>query len=578
MSFLDQVNSFNFLGKKAIQEADSTSGADSELLNKVITLLSEVTGDPAQADEHNKNQIFNYIRFILENVTEDLMQRAKSDKSFQKILLMLLEDDKVKWIKEYLKHTGSVIVKNKEVNSPEDFVKKIENGEVPEGFGEDLSLTAFRLNNLKEIFSNKKEDSKIADDLINQINKELSEEKEYLTDLTKTINNYINGGEQSQLDDRISKLTDSQNKMYDLFSQFIDSQIENKKKDKESDIKRDSSSGIKKERFNKIKNILNAASLPSVTQGKIEADGNGEFYLLFKKLQTKYPKLAEDLLKNSVYSGNNDKYTDFLQKANDEEGIEEGFQMDYLKFCTEWMKKYVKDDTLDGKFSEKDRDNYSKEIERIYEDRARYIKNIYLSKGFNLGNFISIELKPEIKLPLYQKVKLAVTDKDRKAESAKGQLISGLKGIGGIFMAGAETGNIASAQNKAIFNALTSLVGAGVTVIGGKEAARKYNKGIESFSKTGVAKDLSLTKNSEKVKEQETVGSNFPSIGTQSSSSPGVSMQVPQQMITDIDNMALVGPGAPKKKEKKKKVKKPEFSPLLNAGKIMKFDQFIKSR
>ena len=226
-----------------------------------------------------------------------------------------------------------------------------------------------------------------------------------------------------------------------------------------------------------------------------------------------------------------------------------------------------------GNHTEKEESNYVTKLENVSTEKEKEIKNYYLSRDFNLGNFGGVQLKPEIKLPLYSRVKLPVTEEDRKKESPLRNLLKGIGQIAvGLFGAIPDRGNemvakSARSRNLAIFNGLNSIVKGTVTAVGGKQAGRDYS---EKVAKLVPAKGA--------VKEDMLSLGDAPGVVTVNPEAPGQALQTPDSLPgNNMDIFALAGPGRKiTKPSKSKKKSKKKASKVTNT--VSSFSEFMQRK
>jgi hypothetical protein len=299
---------------------------------------------------------------------------------------------------------------------------------------------------------------------------------------------------------------------------------------------------------------LNLALLPPITNGEISQPG-GDYYKLFKKLESQNPAWTEAAIREVLI--NLERISQFNASSRNKESSLEENQLAYLQISRSWITKYVESE-VDGEFSKRDMDNAVSKIKTIAQEKETEIKNYYLSKEFNMSNFKGVQLKPDLRLPLYQKVKLAVSEADRIAESPLKNFIKGLGQLAvGILSTVPDRGDAAVAkrnadQNKAIFNGILSIIKGGAYGIS-KQGGRDFEKGVSKVTNKlrldtigvtpyGKGEGPNFYKSAEKSANEE------------ASVSPGTVLQTPESLPTQtMDTFSLAGPG---KKEKKKLVKR----------------------
>lgn len=330
-------------------------------------------------------------------------------------------------------------------------------------------------------------------------------------------------------------------------------------------------SELVKDKFRVSRRLIDAillAQLPAITDGKITVAG--DYYKLYKALEkedaekgTTFMKVALD---NHVFKNNTTALTEFTNRAVKEESPLEEDQLNYLSASKSWIHSYIVNKS-NGNLTQKEEENNINRLTSAYVDKTKSIKNYYLARDFNLGNFGGVQMKPEIRLPLYTKVTLPVKEEDRIKESPLRNLLSGVgKIMKGLFGAipdkiDQEILRAAQARNRAIFTGLSSIIRAGTTTIGGKQAGRDYAEKIEK----PVLKALGMKEKG--VKEDMLSISDASGLVPINPEAPGQTMQTPDSMVpNNMDVMALAGPG------KKKKRKKEEAE---SSQKVMTFSEFV---
>ena len=316
------------------------------------------------------------------------------------------------------------------------------------------------------------------------------------------------------------------------------------------------------------------ALLPSIVDGEISEPG-GDYFKLFKSLYTKNSAWMEKVMLDVLKSA--ERIAQFKSGPMVKESSLEEDQLAYLELSKEWIIKYVNSE-VDGELADKDRTSALTKIEGIFQEKQKQIKNSYLSRDFNMTNFKGVQLKPDVRLPLYVKVKLAVSEKDKVKESPLKNFLIGVGQImTGLFSGIPDRGDAIvaarnAAQNKAIFNGITSIIKAGVLVTAGKQAGRDFERGVEKVTmKTGVDKALGLKRYKEGEGPQFYKSAEIPKHVTESEGgvSPGAAFQTPDTMVSpNMDTLSLAGPGKPSKKKKKAKL----------GTKVSSFDDFLKDR
>lgn len=331
----------------------------------------------------------------------------------------------------------------------------------------------------------------------------------------------------------------------------------------------------KRDALRKIREALYSAMLPAFTGSEIKREG--DYYKLFKTLREERKDWMDTILLNKIFKSNTDKFNTFKSKL-DAELPNESYQTNYLDACELWIVKFIESDYL-GEFNEREERNSKSSMESIVSQKRKEIKNFYLSRGFNLGRFAAVRVEPEIDLPLYQSVKIAVSDADRLDENpfqtikkGVGGLLWGAIGTQGVDMAALAAGKENHEQNKALFRGLHRIVKGSVGLIGGKEAARKYEKGVRSATDSTLTRALGLTASDEDkpLKEDMLGPADSPGYSMQTIEGPGSTFQTPGTVPSGMDTFSLLGPGKKTKKRSKKRSKSKSSSRVLTFGDFIK--------
>ena len=351
------------------------------------------------------------------------------------------------------------------------------------------------------------------------------------------------------------------------YSKFFTGPIQAKEKEL---TKNERPSLRKKNRIKeKLMSALSSSLLPPMTNGEISEPG-GDYYKLFKKLEGQNTAWLEAAIREVlVDSARISQFNNSVRTA--ESSLEEN-QLAYLQISSSWIIKYIESE-VDGELSKRDTDNAISKVKAITQEKEKEIKNYYLSKDFNMKNFKGIQLKPDLRLPLYQRVRLAVSEADRIAESPLKNLLKGLGQIAvGLLSSIPDRGDAAEArknadQNKAIFNGIFSIIKGGVYGVS-KQGGRDFEKGVGKVTNKLRLDAIGLTpyekgegpkfyKSAEKKTNEDAMAAPV---------SPGTGFQTPDSLPTDnMDTFALAGPG---KKSKKKKI----------IRKVSNFNDFLKSK
>jgi hypothetical protein len=351
------------------------------------------------------------------------------------------------------------------------------------------------------------------------------------------------------------------------YSKFFTGTIKSKEKEI---TKNERPSLRKKNRIKeKLMGALSSSLLPPMANGEISEPG-GDYYKLFKKLEGQNTAWLESAIKETLVDSS--RIAQFNNSARTTESSLEENQLAYLQICSSWIIKYIESE-VDGELSKRDTDNAIAKVKSITQQKEKEIKNYYLSKDFNMKNFKGIQLKPDLRLPLYQRVRLAVSEADRIAESPLKNFLKGLGQIAvGLFSTVPDRGDMALAkknadQNRAVFNGLYSIIKGGVYGVS-KQGGRDFEKGVEKVTNKLRLDAVGLTpyekgegpkfyKSAEKKTNEDTAPAAI---------SPGATFQTPDTLPSDnMDTFALAGPG---KKDKKKKIIK----------KVSTFNDFLKSK
>ena len=302
---------------------------------------------------------------------------------------------------------------------------------------------------------------------------------------------------------------------------------------------------------NRLIKGIQYAELPVISNDIAEVPG--DLFKMFKALEKQNSAWMNSSLSKYVFT-DSARAKEFDTTARQTESVKEEDQLAYLMACRSWSLSYIKG-LVDGDLTEKEESNYVTKLENVSSEKEREIKNYYLSRDFNLGNFGGVQLTPEIRLPLYARVKLPVTDEDRKKESPLRNILKGLGQIvTGLFGAIPDKGNEAVAKmarnrNLAIFNGLNAIVKGTVTAVGGKQAGRDYSEKVAKLVPGKAA-----------VKEDMLSLGDAPGVVVVNPESPGQVMQTPDSLPgNNMDIFSLAGPGkkiTSTKKSKKKSKKK----------------------
>jgi len=413
--------------------------------------------------------------------------------------------------------------------------------------------------------SHKKKISKLIQRTEDTIRKEVANS---LNDTAKIISDLPNnekGMEKLQLDWK--PLLDALG-----YSQFFTKTI----RAKEKEITKTERPSLRKK--NRIKenliSALRSALLPPMVNGEISEPG-GDYYKLFRSLDNRNSAWLEAATREVLVGEN--RSAQFNASTKKVESSLEENQLAYLQISSSWITKYIESE-VDCELSKRDIDNALASIKRITQEKEKEIKNYYLSKDFNMSNFKGVQLKPDLKLPLYQKVRLAVSEADRIAESPLKNLLKGLgQIITGIFSSIPDRGDPALAkknadQNRAIFNGILSIIKAPIYGVS-KQGGRNFEKGVSNvtnklrldkiggFTPYNKGEGPDFYKSAEKKTNEDAA----PAMGI----APGASLQTPASLPGEtMDTFALAGPGKKTKAKKKKSIIK----------RVSSFNDFLKSK
>lgn len=366
----------------------------------------------------------------------------------------------------------------------------------------------------------------------------------------------------------IPETTDSQEKldlhrdmltMIGLMNKQLSRSLENKERkipvDKNLTIKR------KKRIIARLIRTINMCQLPALSNNKIET--SGDYFKLFRALENRNTPWMDLALLKYVFGNTTAKYNEFNRSSRTSESTEEEDQLVYLNASRSWLLSYIKS-TKDGELDVRSEQNYVTKLENVVTEKNKEIKNYYLSRDFNLGNFGGISLSPEVKLPLYKEIKLAVSESDRKKESPLRNLLSGVgKILKGLVGSQPDRGDEAFAQkarrrNLAVWSGITQISKGAGSIVGGKQLGRNIEKVMTP--KEPVKEDM--------LAVGDTGGGGAPIMNPDSAgpTPPGQDFQTPGAIVSDMDKMSMAGPGRKKKKVKKKKKA------------IVSFDDFLKAK
>jgi hypothetical protein len=559
-------------GQPSVFEDEESTTVGPIVGDSINKVESGVGGEPEEKEAVKTS--FEAIRSAIDQIPSEYFNNPQNE-GVIKLYELFKKSDRAKMIKKYVEA---------ESNTADPYLRKIDFIKIPEdlvnhfGLVDVLVPTMGRLSKIAQMIDGQMIGTNEAVELSDEDTSEILRETAVLArkksdEIRQRILN-----RHSDAIESVPVTIDGESILRALIAIFkqAGSQSELEPKIQEKQKKIDDAAGktsrrdseLVKDKFRVTRRLIDAillAQLPAITDGKIAV--SGDYYKLFKALEkedsetgTTFMKVA---LENHVFKNNQTALAEFTNRATAEESPLEEDQLNYLGASRSWIHSYIVNKS-NGNLTQKEEENQINRLNSAYTEKTKSIKNYYLARDFNLGNFGGIQLKPEIRLPLYTKVSLPVTKEDRIKESPIRNFMGGIgKVITGLFAAipdrmNAETANAAAARNKAIFSGISSIVKAGVTVIGGKQAGRDYAEKVE--------KPL-LGKKEKGIKEDMLAVSDAPGFTPVNPEAPGQAMQTPDQMVpNNMDTLALAGPG---KKAKKKEEKK------LVGSRVMSFSEFL---
>ncbi|CAB4159527.1 hypothetical protein UFOVP699_263 [uncultured Caudovirales phage] len=333
---------------------------------------------------------------------------------------------------------------------------------------------------------------------------------------------------------------------------------------KEEEVKKTEKPSLRRKNIIKdnLISALNMSLLPPIQNGEVTAPG-GDHYKLFKSLEEKNAAWLESSLSNELTDSS--RLSQFNNSARNKESALEEDQLTYLNVNAKWIIKYIKSE-VDGQLEPRVIENAVAKVEKIAAEKEKQIKNSYLSRDFNMSNFKGIQLKPDLRLPLYVKVRLAVSEADRIKESPLANILKGMGQIVvGLFSTIPDKADPVivkrnADQNRAIFNGIASIIKAGVFTVS-KQAGRDFEKGLDKTTAKLRTDALGLTPykdgegpsfyKSAEGSQSTKKGAN-PEI-SEDGAVPGTALQTPGTMVSpNMDTFSLAGPGRKIKGKKKK--------------------------
>lgn len=579
---------------EAVFEADTTSPAKEQALDfkKIESeIVSKVGG--SIDEEVDKKTSFEALKQVLEIIPLEYFENPDKEQ-LDEIFKLLIDPKRFDFLEKYidLENQMTRAVLN-ELNMEEGMVNPIK-------FNVSLSkyiTLSERLLKIHRLLAGQVGGNKIEEAVLLDAETE-QKIKRLVSELEKTIlesNQKFN----KKNSDRIKNLPDSPEGeeayykykdllqltgLTDLFKEVLKAKEE---KIKIKDSTRTQSELILKKKKRILERLINSiklGSLPSIKNGEVSSEG--DHFKLFKTLEKKNKAWMDTALIRFVFNEDSSQYGEFNINAREKESALEKDQLAYLRANRSWIRTYIESSTsflegadgtpLTAEFLEKDSTSLKTSLINAVSDREKEIKNYYLSRDFNLGNFAGVQIKPEIKLPLHQRVKLAITEEDLKKESPLRGILSGMgKVVTGLFGAIPDKSNTAVAaaarkRNLAVLNGLNAIVKGTVGLVGGKQAARDYDK--EVTSKLPGKKEKG-------VKEDMISMADSPGAMVVNPEAPGQSLQTPHSLPgNNMDTFSLAGPLQKPwaKSKKKKKSKKSSDTKLTN--RVSSFSDFMKRK
>jgi hypothetical protein len=528
----------------------------------ILKIKDQASKISSSSTKEAKQASFEAFEMILDQVTLSQLQKKESLSELKEIKKIITEGDKVNSLDQFTDNE----IKNIEYLKAEISKANFEND--ISKFANTLNLYSrsaerlLKISNLLEIDESVLESEEANRKKIQEIIKKCRESavKSY-SEIIKTGENKINKIPNNQSgEDQIEDLKRILNTI-GLLGVF-----KNSIQKKEAKLPREENVSLKKKKriINRIINSITFAQLPTIMNSKV--DSNGDLYKLYKTLAKENFAWSELALKKYVFADNLAAYNEFKVEADQEESPKEEHQLNYLAANRSWALSYIKGEK-EGILTDKEESGYVTKLENSVLEKEKEIKNYYLAKDFNLGNFGGLQINPQIKLPLYKKVNIPISEEDRKKESSLRNIIGGAGLIlGGLLARIDSAGNeqmarAARERNIAVFNGINSIIKGIVTVTGGKQAAREYEKGVEKTTSALGLNQLGIGgKPQGQVKEDMLVAP----VDSPSYQGPGELLQTPGSIVSDMDTMSLAGPG---KKKDKKKEKSKKIDPIVKSFK-----------
>lgn len=587
---------------KSIFEAKDDSTPVDQLekdLNDALKLAEDKIDD---SNEDAKEMSFNSIRGILDRLPSDLIKEDPLNPIIDQIFTNLVIPKKAQVVNEFVDNeeaTLADIIKRNKSKEGVDLIHKRD-----DSYSADFNNSAYiimRLEKLYTIYSKSSRKSKIDPEEAKKLSEisikcatSIKNWYDWASDTFVNLVDDIKKGSTGEIESKLDSADEfSSNTGGSVFNMVFnygskETTVSNELEEISANIDKEDSTGKrgnirrKKSIFRKIKESIAMAALPIIQNSEIKRPG--DYYRLFITLNAEKSDWMKTILLNDVFNGQTSEFNDFISTISNEDPREE-IQLVYLNACVEWTYKFIDSDYI-SIFTPKEIDDYRKAIQMIVLEKKSEIKNYYLSKNFNLGDFNSVHIKPEIAIPLYKTVNLMVSEEDRKKESSLRAILTGLgTAMLGMFSgievdtAALAKGNRFAAGDKKFMVGLNKMVKGMVGAVGGKDAARKYGEALPDKWKADEDKKKGA------VKEDMLSPMDSPGSALVPMEGPGASHQTPGMMPgNNMDIMSLAGPlggnlGQSKtnsKKSGKKLKKKKESFNSFGTTKVLNFEEFMK--
>ena len=531
-------------------------------LSSILNRLNTKVGGELSS-ETAKNTSFEAIRYSLDSMPIEYLEDY-SNPGVLEIFKVLSNRKNIEFVEKY---------SSEEKDAAEKFFDEIKKSD----FSKNSIAYVTKINRLMELSSRLIKLYHIFNSSNPKVNEEANSNKEAIS---RIVNNSFTGGvetiqkltahntdEADRLEKKdISKLDEFKEvlKSFGLEASVRTRKVKKKENSSEKELPYRESNRNKKRLINRLMRTMSLAQLPAITDGRVTT--NGDYFKLFKALERENLPWMENSLSKYVFKGDSARFSQFNADARNNETALEEDQVIYLNASRSWIHTYI-ESQVTGTLNAKEVDNYLTSLRNTSQEKEREIKNYYVSRDFNLANFGGIQLKPEIKIPLYGKVNLAVSEEDRKKESPLRNVLRGLgAAVTALFSqmpiaAASDLGRAAKQRNLAVLKAVNSIFRAGTAVIGGKQAARDYDE---------LVSKLPGNRKKEGLREDMLAMTDAPGYVAVNPEAPGQVMQTPDSLATGMDTFALAGPGRKKSKKGKKKEK-----PIIPSNRVMTFSDFL---